>query len=275
MSTGKGVASPGLCKIIKKKKNSRLPDNLDFTQGALLEPLSVALAALRVAHLTLGRGVVVCGAGPIGLATLLAARASGAHPIVVTDLEPTRLAFARELVPSCVPYQVDRALGARANARAIRALFGARGGEGEVGDEYPAPPCVIECTGVESSVCTAAFTVRRGGRIVVVGVGKDTMNNLPFMHLSLSEVNTHRIASSLPLLTRVNVPKIELRFINRYTDTWPAAISCMSAGIVDMRKLVTHTFPLEKAVEGLTLSSDPRNGSIKVHIVDEAETVFF
>lgn len=82
-------------------------------------------------------------------------------------------------------------------------------------------------------------------------------------------------ASSLPLLTQVNVPKIELRFINRYTDTWPAAISCMSAGIVDMRKLVTHTFPLEKAVEGLTLSSDPRNGSIKVHIVDEAETVFF
>lgn len=188
VSTGKGVASPGLCKIIKKK-NSRLPDNLDFTQGALLEPLSVALAALRVARLTLGRGVVVCGAGPIGLATLLAARASGAHPIVVTDLEPTRLAFARELVPSCVPYQVDRAVDARANARAIRALFGARGGEGEVGDEYPAPPCVIECTGVESSVCTAAFTVRRGGRIVLVGVGKDTMNNLPFMHLSLSEVS--------------------------------------------------------------------------------------
>lgn len=49
----------------------------------------------------------------------------------------------------------------------------------------------------------------------------------------------------------------------------------MSGGIVDMRKLVTHTFPLEKAVEGLTLSSDPRNGSIKVHIVDETETVLF
>lgn len=49
----------------------------------------------------------------------------------------------------------------------------------------------------------------------------------------------------------------------------------MSGGIIDMTKLVTHTFPLEKAVEGLTLSSDPRNGSIKVHIVDDTETVFF
>lgn len=74
---------------------------------------------------------------------------------------------------------------------------------------------------------------------------------------------------------RVYVHQIELRFINRYTDTWPAAISCMSGGIVDMRNLVTHTFPLENALEGLTLSSDPRKGSIKVHIVDETETVFF
>lgn len=49
----------------------------------------------------------------------------------------------------------------------------------------------------------------------------------------------------------------------------------MSGGIIDMTKLVTHTFPLEQAVDGLTLASDPRNGSIKVHIVDEAETLIF
>lgn len=49
----------------------------------------------------------------------------------------------------------------------------------------------------------------------------------------------------------------------------------MSGGIIDMKKLVTHVFPLEKALEGLTLSSDPRNGTIKVHIVDDTDTVFF
>lgn len=42
---------------------------------------------------------------------------------------------------------------------------------------------------------------------------------------------------------------------------------------MDMRKLVTHVYPLEQAMEGLTLSSDPRNGSIKVHIVDNTETI--
>lgn len=166
---------------------------MSFQDGALLEPLSVVLSGLRVAELTLGRGAVICGAGPIGLTGLLAARASGAHPLVVTDIEPKRLAFAKELVPSCLTYQIDPSLDARGNARGIRKLFGARGSEGEEGDEYFAPPCVIECTGVESSVVTAAFTVRRGGRVVVVGVGKNIMNNLPFMHLSLAEVRLMKL----------------------------------------------------------------------------------
>jgi L-iditol 2-dehydrogenase len=54
--------------------------------------------------------------------------------------------------------------------------------------EYEAPETVLECTGVESSIITAAFTVRRGGDLMVIGVGKDVMDNLPFMHISLAEV---------------------------------------------------------------------------------------
>lgn len=134
-----------------------------------------------MAKLGLGRGAVVCGAGPIGLTALVAARASGAHPLVITDVEPSRLAFAKELVPGCETYQVQPRSSAEANAKEIRKLFGA--------EEYTAPPSVLECTGVESSVLTACFTVRRGGTIVVVGVGKDVMNNVPFMHLSLAEVS--------------------------------------------------------------------------------------
>jgi len=123
---------------------------------------------------------VVCGAGPIGLIALAAARASGAHPIVITDLEPTRLAFAKEFVPSCQTYQMDRNLDAQGNAQGIRKIFG----EGE----REAPTTILECTGVESSVITAAYTVQRGGDLMVIGVGKDIMNNLPFMHISLAEV---------------------------------------------------------------------------------------
>ncbi|GKZ34787.1 hypothetical protein AbraIFM66950_005143 [Aspergillus brasiliensis] len=216
-------------KVHPAKWLHKLPDNISYLEGALLEPLSVAMRGIQVARLHLGRAVVVCGAGPIGLIALAAARASGAHPIVITDIEPKRLAFAKEFAPWCHTYQVNPALDAEGNAKEIRKLFGP--------NEYNAPETVLECTGVENSVCTAAFTARRGGTVVVIGVGK----------------------------------AIDLRFINRYRDTWPPAIACLSGGILDLKKLVSHVFPLEKAVDALNLCADPRNGSIKVTIVDEVE----
>ncbi|KAI1204769.1 sorbitol dehydrogenase [Annulohypoxylon truncatum] len=221
----------------------KIPDDLSYTEGALLEPLSVILHGIKGANVKLGRPSLVCGAGPIGLVALAAARASGAHPLVITDIDQGRLEFAKEFVPRCQTYQINSKLSPEQNAKEIRKLFG--------DDEYSAPASVMECTGVESSVCTAAFSVRRGGTIMVIGVGRPVMNNIPFMHLSLAE--------------------IDLKFINRYRDTWPGAINCMSGGILDLNKLVTHKFPLEKAIEAFELCADVRNGSIKVHIVDEVD----
>jgi len=63
--------------------------------------------------------------------------------------------------------------------------------------------------------------------------------------------------------------QIDLRFINRYNDTWPAGIACLSGGILDLKPLVSHTFSLEMALEALQLSSNPANGSIKVQVVDD------
>lgn len=159
---------------------ARLPDNVSFAEGALLEPLSVALHGINTARITIGTPVVVCGAGPIGLLALASARASGAHPIVITDVEPTRLAFAKEMVPTVRTYQVDITKSNEENGLAVRKLFGET--------EYVQPRVALECTGIESSVCSAAFMVRRGGLLMVIGVGKSIMNNLPFMHLSLAEV---------------------------------------------------------------------------------------
>lgn len=166
-----------------------LPDNISYAEGALLEPLSVVMHGIQSAGLSLGRGVVVCGAGPVGLIALAAARASGAHPVVITDIEPRRLAFAKEFTPSCITYQVNPDLDAEGNGNSIRALFGP--------EEYFAPQTILECTGAEGSVCTAAYAVRRGGMIMVIGVGKSVMNNLPFMHIALAEV---RSCSSSPRL---------------------------------------------------------------------------
>ncbi|KAI9370420.1 chaperonin 10-like protein [Aspergillus egyptiacus] len=230
-------------KVHPAKWLHKLPSNLSYIDGALLEPLSVVMRGVEVARLSLGRGVLVCGAGPIGLIAAAAARASGAHPIVISDIDESRLQFAKEFVPSVKTYQIDNTLDAQGNAAAIRAHFGS--------DEYSAPDRVLECTGVESSICTAAFTARRGGVVVVIGVGKATVNNLPFMHLSLAE--------------------IDLKFINRYRDTWPPAIACLEGGLLDLKPLVSHRFPLEKAKEALELCADRSSPSIKVTVVDEED----
>ncbi|KAH7561589.1 chaperonin 10-like protein [Bipolaris maydis] len=226
----------------------KLPSNISYAEGALLEPLSVVMHGIKSVGLSLGRGAVICGAGPIGLIALAAARASGAHPLVITDLEPKRLAFAKTFVPSAYTYQVERNIDALGNAKKIRELF-----DFDNVGEYGAPETVLECTGVENSVVTAAYTARRGGTVMVIGVGKEIMNNLPFMHLSLAE--------------------IDLRFINRYRDTWPAGLQCLAGGILDLKPLVSHTFPLEKALDALHTCADLSNGSIKVQIIDEVDNV--
>ncbi|RYP66716.1 hypothetical protein DL771_007649 [Monosporascus sp. 5C6A] len=188
----------------------KIPDELTYSQGALLEPLSVILHGIAGANVELGRPVLICGAGPIGLVCLAAARASGAHPLVITDINADRLKFAKEFVPSCDTYQIKPKLDPQETAKETRKLYGE--------EEYSMPASVIECTGVESSVCTACYAVRRGGTIMVIGVGRPIMNNVPFMHLSLAEIN--------------------LKFINRYRDTWPAAIQCLKGGILDLEPML-------------------------------------
>lgn len=234
-----------------------LPKSMSFATAALLEPISVALHALRTSPITVGTPVAVFGAGPIGLFTMAVARASGAHPIVITDIDQTRLQFAKQFEPNCMTYQVQPGLSALENGTGIRKMF-ARQDQIQTAAapvEYDMPALVLECTGIESSIATAAHTVRRGGCINVVGVSsKSEINNVPFMAMSFAE--------------------IKLLFINRYFDTWPAAIRAVEGKLLDPEKLeamVTHTFELEKAIDAMELVGSQSKRSetvVKVQIID-------
>ena len=227
----------------------KLPPTLSFEDGALLEPLSVALAAVERANLRLGDAALICGAGPIGLATLLCARAAGAYPLVITDLDAGRLAFAESLVSSSSsssdePARVRTLLVAPNEAKEVLAarIVDAMGGT--------EPDIALECTGAESSIGAAIEAVRFGGTVFVVGVGKSEMT-FPFMRMSTREV--------------------DVRFQYRYANTWPRAIRLVEAGVLsDVRKLVTHRFPIEEAVRAFETSADPKSGAIKVQITNHS-----
>ncbi|KAI9883421.1 MAG: hypothetical protein M1823_004817 [Watsoniomyces obsoletus] len=208
--------------------------DMSFEEGALLEPLSVALAGVERADVRLGDPVLICGAGPIGLVTLLCCRAAGAEPIAITDLDEGRLEFSRKLVPSVRTVKIEPGVGAEENAKQIiSAMDGLE------------PKIAMECTGVESSVASAVWSVQFGGTVFVIGVGKDEIK-VPFMRLSTRE--------------------IDLKMQYRYANTWPRAIRLVRSGLIDVKPLVTHRFSIENAVEAFHVAANPKTGAIKVQI---------
>jgi threonine dehydrogenase-like Zn-dependent dehydrogenase len=228
----------------------KLPPSLSFEDGALLEPLSVALAAVDRANLRLGDAALVCGAGPIGLSTLLCASAAGAFPLVITDLDAGRLAFAESLLSSCSSSSSSSDGPPRVRTLLVspeesKEALAARIVDTMGGTE---PDVALECTGVESSIGAAIEAVRFGGTVFMVGVGKSEMQ-FPFMRMSTREV--------------------DIRFQYRYANTWPRAIRLLGAGVLgDVRKLVTHRFAIEDAVRAFETSADPKGGAIKVQITN-------
>lgn len=64
------------------------------------------------------------------------------------------------------------------------------------------------------------------------------------------------------------VTQVDLKFINRYHHSWPQAMRLLSHGVLDLKPLVTHRYPLEKADEALKASADRSTGSIKIHVED-------
>ncbi|KAI1323220.1 hypothetical protein F5Y16DRAFT_412757 [Xylariaceae sp. FL0255] len=205
--------------------------DMSYENGSLLEPLSVALAGMQRSGIKLGDPVLVCGAGPIGLITLLCCKAAGACPLVITDIDEGRLKFAKELVPSVITHKVGR-MSAEEGGKAIVASMG--------GIE---PAVTVECTGVESSIAAAIWATKFGGKVFVIGVGKNEVN-FPFMRCSTRE--------------------IDLVFQYRYCNTWPRAIRLIENGVIDLSKLVTHRFKLEDSLEAFKTAADPKTGAIKV-----------
>ena len=214
-------------------------DDMSYENGSLLEPLSVALAAMERSGVKLGDPVVICGAGPIGLITLLCCQAAGACPLVITDIDDGRLAFAKSLAPSATTYKVQFGLSAEDQSNAIIASMGGI-----------RPAVALECTGVESSVNAAIWSVKFGGKVFVIGVGKNEMT-VPFMRLSVQE--------------------IDLQYQYRYCNTWPRAIRLVKSGVINLERLVTHRFSIEEAIKAFETAADPKTGAIKVQIRNDED----
>jgi L-iditol 2-dehydrogenase len=131
-----------------------LPSGLSEESGAMIEPLSVAVHALRRGGGASAKKVVVVGAGPIGNLVAQVAKAQGAREVLVMDKSAYRLSLALEC-------GVDHAVNASSEllAAAIEKRFGADKAD-----------LILECVGAEPTMTQAVTAARKGTTIVVVGV---------------------------------------------------------------------------------------------------------
>jgi len=130
----------------------RLPDNVSFEEGALVEPLAVGLHAVEKAGVRRGDTVLIVGAGPVGLAIALWCRFSGARHVIVSERAPARMALAERFGATDV---LDSALPLMRQAQAIA-------GKG--------PDIIFECVGVPGMIDEMMRIAPRGARIVVAGL---------------------------------------------------------------------------------------------------------
>lgn len=206
-----------------------VPETLDDTAAALLEPLGVALHAVDLAKLKVGYNVAIVGAGPIGLLILQLARLAGAEPIFVTDRFSWRLQLAERW--GGIPIQVE----AQDPVSIIDQHTRGRGVD-----------VAIEAAWGDESVQQAAEVVRLGGRVVLVGIPGDD-------RLSLKHSTARRKGLTLVLSRRMK-------------HIYPRAIALAQTGRVDLHSFVTHRFSLHQTPEAFALNAAYQDRVVKVII---------
>lgn len=207
-----------------------LPDSLSDAEGAMLEPLGVAIHAADLGHVRPGMRVGVFGCGPIGLLLVQMARIMGATQIVATDKLPDRLEAAREFGAT----RVIRSFGGSENPEVWQATNG-RGVD-----------VAFEAAGENEAVETAIASAKRGAQVVLVGIPADD-----------------RTGFQASIARRKG---LTMRICRRMKHTYPRAISLVEKRMVDVASLVTHRFSLESYQEAFSLSAQREGIKIVVEV---------
>lgn len=203
----------------------KIPEHVPYHAAALAEPLSVSLHAVARAGEIAGKTVIVFGAGPIGLLTMLAAKLEGCGEVSIADIAKAPLAFASRL-------GADRTVDLSRGDADLKAHAADRPFD-----------VAFEISGTPAGLAAAIASVRRGGVVVQVG-------NLP--------------GGEIPVAANAIMAKeIDLKGTFRFGTEFSRAVELIVDGKVDVLKLVTAERPLSRAPEAIRLAAD-RSQSGKV-----------
>lgn len=207
----------------------KLPDNVSYAEGAMVEPLAVGVHAATKVQVKPGDLAVVIGAGPIGLVTVLAALAAGCSRVIVSDVHEPKLELARKLGP-VLPVNVR----SRSLVDVVR-----RESDGWGAD------VVLECSGHAPAMAEMFDLVCPGGKVALVGIPLE-----PFAYdVSKAQVKEARVES-----------------VFRYAHVYPRAVAMLASGKIDVKPLITDRFSFEESVEAFDFAKAMPPASVKVQI---------
>jgi L-iditol 2-dehydrogenase len=218
---------------VDASKVLKLPPGMSLDHGAMMEPLAVAVHAMRRAGGVEGRTVLVLGAGPIGNLVAQTARALGAVRVMITDLVDYRLGLARECgIEECVNS------GQGDLAAAVAKYFGPDKAD-----------IILECVGAPATIDQAVAVARKGSDIIVVGV----FGKKPLVDLGLVQDRELRLIGTLMY----------------QEQDWKVAIRLAGKGKVNLAPLVTHHFAFNDFLDAYHYIEANRERCMKVMITVE------
>ena len=217
--------------VVNDYNVTRIPDSLSDIQGAMVEPGAVALYGVERGGVGAGSTVLVSGAEPIGAMTILAARAAGASLIFVSEPNEIRRKIASSLVPGVI------ALNPNTDdiATMIRDLT----------EEGVGVDVALECVGLERSLNLCVDVVRRGGKVVQVG-----------LHMKPASIDA--------MLWALKDITVEATWCFQ-VQMWPRIISMIENGLYPVEKVVTAQIAADDVVEkGFKELLNPSGQNLKV-----------
>lgn len=212
---------------LKAKSVFPLPPAMSYEAGALVEPLAVAVHAVRRADVRLGENVLVLGAGAIGIMVAALCKRLGAKEVIVSDMNAFRLDMALKL-------GATRTVNPGAGEDLKGAVMALTGGQGA--DK------TFECVGREQTFVQAMTLVRKRGTATIVGIFEKPEVTIPVMRIVNNEI---RVQGS-----------------QGYCWDFPAALQM--AEEIGLDQLVTHRYPLDRLQEALETASDRTVSSVKI-----------
>jgi D-xylulose reductase len=207
----------------------KLPNNVSFAEAAMVEPFAVGLQAASKAKIAPGDLAVIIGAGPIGIMVALAALAGGCSRVIVSDLQPEKLKIAGRY-PGVLPVNIREEKLADVVARET--------------DGWGAD-VVFEASGSPKAFDGIFALPRPGGCLVLVG--------MPVEPVAFDVVSAA-------------AKEVRIETVFRYANVYDRAIAMIASGKVDLKPLVTETFPFEQSIPAFERAAEARPGDVKLQI---------